>query len=189
MKALTNVQLSAQNVGAASGTVAQISTEEQQEPRRTVRFADRVRSYSPFPRDSYSRYRELIVHRDRSYSPGRQRYESSDREQYRRPQSADGLRDGSRDRNKNRSYPPGSNERFSNRGETNSRPVSPGINRSYNQTREEYSQAGVARQESRGTADYRERDRNKSNHTTNQETGRPNQINDKDDRTCYFMQK
>jgi hypothetical protein len=32
MKSLANVQLSAQNVGAASGTVAQISTEEQQEP-------------------------------------------------------------------------------------------------------------------------------------------------------------
>jgi hypothetical protein len=146
MKALANVQLSAQNVGAASGTVAQISTEEQQEPRRSVRFADRTRSYSPFPRDSYSRSRELIIPRDRSYSPGRQRYESSDREQYRRPQSTDKQRDGSRNWDKNRSYvyrsyPPGSNERISNRGETNSRPVSPGLNRSYSQTREEYSQA------------------------------------------------
>jgi hypothetical protein len=100
MKALTNVQLSAQNVGAASGTVAQISTEEQQEPRRSVRFADRTRSYSPFPRDSYSRNRELIIPRDQSYSPRRQRYESSDREQYRRPQSTDGRRDGSGDRDK-----------------------------------------------------------------------------------------
>ena len=73
MKALANVQLSSQNVGAASGTVAKISTEEQQEPRRSVRFADRTRSYSPFPRDSYSRNRELIIPWDRSYSPGRQR--------------------------------------------------------------------------------------------------------------------
>jgi hypothetical protein len=32
MKDLANVQLSSRNVGAASGTVAQISTEEQQEP-------------------------------------------------------------------------------------------------------------------------------------------------------------
>jgi hypothetical protein len=191
MKALANVQLSAQNVGAASGTVAQISTEEQQEPRRSVRFADRTRSYSPFPRDSYSRSRELIIPRDRSYSPGRQRYESSDREQYRRPQPADGLRDGSGDWDKNRSYgyrsyPLGSNERISNRGGTNSRSVSPGLNKSYRPTREEYSQAGVDRQESRGTSDYREREQNKTNYTTNQETGRPNQINDKDDRTCYF---
>jgi hypothetical protein len=90
-------------------------------------------------------------------------------------------------RRKHRSYPLGSNERISNRGGTNSRSVSPGLNKSYSrQTKEEYSQAGVDRQESHGTSDYRERDRNKRNYTTNQETGRPNQINDKDDRTCYF---
>jgi hypothetical protein len=45
--------------------------------------------------------------------------------------------------------PLGSNERISNRGGINSRSVSPRLNKSYRQTREEYSQAGVDRQEFR----------------------------------------
>jgi len=56
MKALANVQQwSSQNVETVSGTVAQISAEDRQEPIRTVRFTDRARNYSLFTGDSFSR--------------------------------------------------------------------------------------------------------------------------------------